>query len=182
VTLWLPLADICTADDASPADTRCRADQGAWRVLLVDDDELVRLTLAAQLEAAGMRVVLTPDGPEALALLDLGTPVDFLVTDLSMPGMNGAALIREAQVRRPGLPAILLTGYAGDGAALAVEGAISGAFSLLRKPIQGSQLGDRIAAVLEARTLEQGRPAGRGGPGEASASAPDERAGVSGAD
>jgi len=180
VTLWLPLADINVARDALPDAMRRQAEQDAWRVLLVDDDELVRVTLAAQLEAACMRVTVAVDGTEALALLDLGTAVDFLVTDLSMPGMSGADLIREAQVRRPGLPAVLLTGYAGDGAALAVQGAISGAFSLLRKPIQGAHLADRIAAILEARTLSHGRPAGRGQPEMEPAPTLDERAGVSG--
>ena len=65
--------------------------------------------------------------------------------------MGGLAVIREAQTRRPGLPAVLLTGYAGDGAALAVGGAISGTFSLLRKPVSGTQLVDRINALLAAR-------------------------------
>ncbi|HKM64838.1 MAG TPA: hypothetical protein VJY39_20355 [Acidisphaera sp.] len=60
------------------------------------------------------------------------------------------ALIREAQHRRPRLPAILLTGYAGDAAALAVGGAVGGSFSLLRKPVSGAQLADRVAALLEA--------------------------------
>jgi DNA-binding response OmpR family regulator len=46
---------------------------------------------------------------------------------------------------------VLLTGYAGDGAALAVGGALSGAFSLLRKPVSGVQLVERIAALLESK-------------------------------
>jgi len=65
-----------------------------------------------------------------------------------MPGMDGLAVIRAAQERRPGLPAVLLTGYAGDGAALAVGGAVSGTFSLLRKPVSGVLLVDRVRALL----------------------------------
>jgi CheY-like chemotaxis protein len=68
-----------------------------------------------------------------------------------MPGVGGLAVIRAAQERHPGLPAVLLTGYAGDGTALAVGGAISGSFSLLRKPVTGVQLIDRIRALLAAR-------------------------------
>jgi CheY-like chemotaxis protein len=75
----------------------------------------------------------------------------MIVSDLTMPGMDGVALIRAVQERRPGIPAVLLTGYAGDGAALAVGGAISGAFSLLRKPVSGTQLVDRIGALLASR-------------------------------
>jgi len=89
---------------------------------------------------------------EALALLEAEEPVDALVCDLSMPGMGGLALIREAQSRRPGLPAVLLTGYAGDAAHLAVSGAPPGTFSLLRKPVSVAQIVDRIEMLLAART------------------------------
>ena len=67
--------------------------------------------------------------------------------------MNGIALLHAAQVRRPRLPAILLTGYAGDAANQAIGGAISGSFSLLRKPVSGAQLTDRIATLLEALAI-----------------------------
>jgi DNA-binding NtrC family response regulator len=83
--------------------------------------------------------------------LDARERVDIVVSDLTMASMDGLALIRAAQERRPGLPAVLLTGYAGDGAALAVGGAISGTFSLLRKPVSGTQLVDRIRALLQPR-------------------------------
>jgi hypothetical protein len=46
---------------------------------------------------------------------------------------------------------VLLTGYAGDGASLAISGAVSGTFSLLRKPVSAPQLLDRVAALLAAR-------------------------------
>ena len=121
------------------------------RVLLVDDEDVVRDVLAEQLEMAGYGVIAAASGTEALALLSAGEAVDALVTDLTMPGVGGLAVIRAAQERHPGLPAVLLTGYAGDGTALAVGGAISGSFSLLRKPVTGVQLIDRIRALLAAR-------------------------------
>jgi CheY-like chemotaxis protein len=60
------------------------------------------------------------------------------------------------QARYPGLPAVLLTGYAGDETALALSGAISGTFSLLRKPVSEDHLLDRLHALLAARS-EVGR-------------------------
>ena len=120
-------------------------------MLLVDDDTIVREVLALSLEDAGYRVLPADSGTAALTWLDAGEPVDIIVSDLTMPGMDGLALIRIAQERRPGLPAVLLTGYAGDGATLAVGGAISGTFSLLRKPVSGPQLVDRINALLASR-------------------------------
>ena len=68
-----------------------------------------------------------------------------------MPGMDGLSLIREAQARYPGLPAVLLTGFVGDVVQLAVSGVTNGTFSLLRKPTTGAQLGERIAALLAPR-------------------------------
>jgi CheY-like chemotaxis protein len=68
--------------------------------------------------------------------------------------MGGLAVIREAQTRRPGLPAVLLTGYAGEAAHLAVSGAPPAAFSLLRKPVSAAQLVDRIEMLLAAKARE----------------------------
>ena len=124
---------------------------------------MVRDTLAAALEMQGYRVAAAADAAAALALLEAASteagscevegnevaPIDLLISDLSMPGMSGLDLIRAAQERKPGLPAILLTGYAGEAAALAVGGALNGRFTLLRKPVSATHLADRVAALLE---------------------------------
>jgi CheY-like chemotaxis protein len=144
VSLWLPVPE-----GAGGAPDR-RAGEGtggvglARRVLLVDDERLVRETLAAELEDAGCAVLAAGDGAQALALLERGEAVDALVSDLSMPGMSGTTLIDEAQRRRPGLPAVLLTGYADDTARL--EG--NRAFLLLRKPASGQQLAGHVETLL----------------------------------
>jgi CheY-like chemotaxis protein len=158
VTLWLPTnaagrpflttkAASRTAMQRHPAG----ADPLSPSVLLVDDEAAVRQMIAKLLTRSGMQVMVAGDGAEALAILDDGAHADALVTDLSMPGMDGIAVIRAAQERRPGLPAVLLTGYAGDGVALAVSGAIDGSYSLLRKPVTGAQLVDRVRALLAGR-------------------------------
>ena len=81
--------------------------------------------------------------------------IDALVTDLTMPGMSGLALIEEAQALHPKLTAVLLTGYAGDSASLAVSGAMSGAYSLLRKPVTATQLSERLEALLTSPATER---------------------------
>jgi PAS domain S-box-containing protein len=153
VTLWLPLAkgEIEQKDtDAPPAPgSNDNVPDPDARLLLVDDDHLVRGTVGAELRDRGYDVVEAEGGRAALQLLDAGERVDLLVTDLSMPGMDGASLILEAQKRRPGLPAVLVTGYAGDGATLAVgEAAPNATFTLLRKPTSATELGDLVAALL----------------------------------
>jgi CheY-like chemotaxis protein len=114
----------------------------------VDDEAMVRETLTASLEEAGYTVLAVADGTEALDLLRSPVAIDILVTDLSMPGIDGLVVIRQAQRERPGLPAVLLTGYAGHGAQLAVGESVSGAFALVRKPVTAAQLADRIEALL----------------------------------
>jgi signal transduction histidine kinase/ActR/RegA family two-component response regulator len=155
VHLWLPAVE--ESHVAAPRNILPLA-RGSTpkRILLVDDEPVVRETLAESLEDAGYAVLVAKSGAEALRLLDAGDTVDILVTDLAMPGIGGLAVIRQAQRRRPGLPAVLLTGYAGDGAQLAISGALSGAFSLLRKPVTVAQLADRIEALLAAAPIVGG--------------------------
>ena len=119
---------------------------------MVDDDAVVLEMVAEQMRLAGFQVCPVPSALTALGLLDAGETFDLMITDLSMPGMDGMALIQEAQRRRPGLPAILLTGYATNAAEIATGGAMSGAFSLLRKPIDGAALAERASLLIAERS------------------------------
>lgn len=149
VSLWLPIASggVTRAEAGGRAPVQPIGE--APRILLVDDEDLVREIVAEQLEDLGYDVVQAGGGAAALPLLDAEGRVDLMVCDLSMPRMNGVQLIQEAQRRRPNLPAILLTGYAGDAATLAVGDAVTGPFSLLRKPVTAPELGERIAVLLK---------------------------------
>jgi len=157
VTLWFPEATVeaaapaAAAPAAPAAEPEPAGEARCARVLLVDDEDAVREVLTMQLEDFGFAVLPAGGGAEALALLAADEAADILVTDLSMPGMDGLALIRAAQELRRGLPALLLTGYAGDGAALALGGAVSGSFSLLRKPVSAPHLVDRLRSLLAHR-------------------------------
>jgi CheY-like chemotaxis protein len=154
VTIWLPEATV-DSDGVAPAGEDHTSQPPAHgterRVLLVDDDELVRESIAMQLEAAGYVVVAVGSGLEALATVNAGGRLDCIVTDLSMPNMDGLALIRMVHQKRPHLPTVLLTGYATDSTGLAIGGAMSGTFSLLRKPVSGDELADRIAWLISTR-------------------------------
>ena len=146
VRLWFPVAAQVprapprAGEEAGPVPSGTHA-----RLLLVDDDALVRDLLAERMPEAGYPVLPAASGADALALLDSGEAVDLLVSDLSMPGMDGITLIEQAHRRRPGLPAILLTGFATDDAEIPADRA----FSLLRKPVGARQLAERVAALLQ---------------------------------
>jgi CheY-like chemotaxis protein len=77
---------------------------GRLRILLTEDDALVGLVAEAVLREAGHEVALVCDGATALALVRRSDPFDVLVTDLSMPRLDGAALVRRLRAERPSLP------------------------------------------------------------------------------
>ena len=163
VSLWFPLAL------AEHAAVEGRSERGLapepkrrLRLLVVDDEPLVREIICEQLEREGYAVITAADGPDALSVIDAGEQVDLIISDFSMPRMDGVALVGEVQRRRPRLPAILLTGFATNAAEIAVSGAVSGTFSLLRKPILGAQLAERVAMMLEgaAAAVTPRSPAG----------------------
>ena len=155
--MWLPLSDteIIRPDHSSKTAISISGEKKP-RLLVVEDEELVREVIAEQLIDRGYDVIEAEGGRRALALLDAGCPVDLIISDLSMPGMDGVSLIRAAQIRKPRLPAILLTGYAGETAALAIGRELNGSFSLLRKPVTGDHLADRVATLLEAAAMGRG--------------------------
>ena len=160
VTLWLPRSSEAQMAriPAAPEPDAIEADGAAPRVLLVDDEALVRETLAAELVARGWRVTPMADGAGALRLIDAGEgEFDLMLADLAMPGMNGLELIREVRRRRRGLPAMLVTGLVGDGAAAQAalaEAVRDGPFALLRKPLDPRELAARAATLLHIAERE----------------------------
>ena len=116
-------------------------------VLLVDDEPGVLFTLSEVLTDRGHRVLTAKSGAEALTKLD---DAETVVTDLSMPGMDGIELLRTLNERGYRLPAIMITGN--SDVHMAVEAMKSGASDFIEKPLGGADL---LAGV--ARALEQSR-------------------------
>jgi CheY-like chemotaxis protein len=148
ISLWFP----ATANGvAPPTKVEIVAPVAPGRRALVHlvDDEPTGCELTAEgLERMGFDIAAVASSLEALARLDTGEEVNILVTDLSMPGLDGLALIREAQRRRPGLPAILLTGFATNAAELAVGRALSGPFPSFASPSSWRRLPSAFPCCL----------------------------------
>jgi signal transduction histidine kinase len=117
------------------------------RVLLVDDEPMIRDVLARQLGRRGFNVMACLDTAEAVAALSSTQAFDLLLTDFAMPDMPGDVLIARARALRPGLPVIVLTGHPHDAEALG-ERADDSLMRLLSKPISGRELADEIDAML----------------------------------
>jgi signal transduction histidine kinase/CheY-like chemotaxis protein len=141
-TLWLPASeDAVEVAPPSPEVAVGPAATGAI-VLLVDDEELARVGTRHMLEEAGYFVSEATSGEEALARLRDGKHVDALVTDYAMPGMSGAALAQAARGLRPGLPVLLVTGYA------TLDDADAERLPRLSKPYAAAELVQALARVM----------------------------------
>ena len=122
------------------------------RVLVVDDEVEIRTLLSRRLQRAGYTVDEAGDGQEALALVDREAP-DVVVTDMSMPRLDGLGLLQELRRRDPDLPVIVLTGHGSfDNAIQAMrEGTL---FDYLLKPLEDLVLLDlSVRRALEVRGL-----------------------------
>jgi PAS domain S-box-containing protein len=124
-------------------------------ILIAEDNVKLRQLTARQLTGAGYQVLEAGDGASAMAILDSGTPVDLLFSDIVMPGeLNGYDLAQIGTARRPGLRVVLTSGYP-DMRADWVRIA-SPEYRLLRKPYRRSVLLEAIAQALEAAPAAQG--------------------------
>jgi DNA-binding response OmpR family regulator len=118
------------------------------RILMVDDEAAIRLTLSVLLTRAGYDVTTAESGVEAIALLERQA-FDLLLADLKMPGMNGMQLVAAARQRQEDLSIIVLTGH--GSLESAVEGLHQGIFDYLLKTTAPPQVLERVQAALAAR-------------------------------
>jgi CheY-like chemotaxis protein len=112
-------------------------------ILLVDDDALVATTTVAMLEDLGHDVIEADSGNSALNILRDDRAIDLLITDYSMPRMNGAQLATAAWEIRPELPILLMTGHAELSAGSGVV------LPRIVKPYQQDQLAAEITRVVK---------------------------------
>jgi CheY-like chemotaxis protein len=121
---------------------------GGVNILLVDDNDDARITVARILEMSGHTVVQAPNAKAASALLKEQNP-DLVITDIFMPEGDGFEMLNELRVREPKIPVIAMSGGgAQDGMdVLAIAGRL-GAKKVLYKPFARRQLLDAIAEAL----------------------------------
>lgn len=114
------------------------------RILVVDDEEIVRISCERILVPAGFHVDVTPDGRKALQMLDQNK-YDLVLTDLKMPHMDGMEVLAEIKKRLPDARVIIITGY--STIEIAVKAIKMGAYNYIEKPFNPEVL---ISAVKEA--------------------------------
>jgi len=141
--LWLPVtavaADIRQTQDVPRVKD---ADEHSITVLVVDDDALIAMSTVEMLEDLGHEAVNGGSPARALEILKNGQHVDLLITDYSMPRMNGVELAKAVRELRPGLPILLASGYAELPSPSDVD------LPRIGKPYQQDQLAAEITKVL----------------------------------
>ena len=140
VELWLPVSFDLIEDDETDSPAACGPVESRGRVLLVDDEELVRQATADMLSDLGYNVVEAKSAEQALQLIANGLIFDLIVTDHLMPGMNGVELARHIRAQRPDMPVLIVSGYA------EAEG-IAPDLPRLTKPFRTGELAARLAGL-----------------------------------
>jgi DNA-binding NtrC family response regulator len=122
----------------------------AVRIMVVDDEKIVRESLTAWLQKFAYEVVPVEGGHEALELLDK-EDWNILLVDLKMPRIDGIAVLRKALEVKPGIPVIVFTAYAT--VETAVEAMKAGAYDYLVKPIDPDVLAIKMQKIVEKQSL-----------------------------
>jgi DNA-binding NtrC family response regulator len=122
------------------------------RILIIDDEEVLRDVLEAVLRREGFDVVLASSGEEGLSVLD-GEEIDLVILDIMLPGISGIDTLRSIRVSNPHLPVIVITAFS------TIEGAIEamkhGAFHYIPKPFKNEEVVLTVNKALEQRRLSR---------------------------
>jgi PAS domain S-box-containing protein len=144
VRIVLPIVE---APPERVSDVVVTASQGVEKIVLVDDDVFVRRSTSRALRARGYTVLEAGDGRAALRLLESGTDVDLLVTDVVMPGMDGRQLVELARAHRPSLPVLYMSGYTDD--AMIRHGLEHEHIPFIEKPFRNHVLAAKVRNLLD---------------------------------
>ena len=155
VSVALPLApgeaEDALATESVPLPPSLRA---CAKVLVVEDDAVVRQLVTDALRELGLLVLPAADGMAALGLLRRELPIDLLVSDVGLPGLNGRQLAEAAQELQPGLRVLLMTGYIHEVAG--AQGFLGPGMALLTKPFEMDALVRSVGELLDGAGAAQG--------------------------
>ncbi|HEX9500849.1 MAG TPA: sigma-54 dependent transcriptional regulator [Thermoanaerobaculia bacterium] len=123
------------------------------RILIVDDEEVLRDVLEAVLHREGFDIVMASTGEHALSILDNDDNIDLVILDIMLPGISGIDTLRALRIANPYLPVIVITAYSSiDGA---IEAMKHGAFHYIPKPFKNEEVVLTVNKALEQRRLSK---------------------------
>lgn len=122
------------------------------KILIVDDEKNILLTVRHALEPKGYEVASASTGEEALRLLEQQV-FDLLLLDLKLPGIDGMSVLKEARERQPRVPVVIISAYGTVGNAVAAMKL--GAIDFLEKPFSPEELRETVRRILARRELPE---------------------------
>jgi len=147
--IYLPRASGKPQNLRPGPETATKPVRGTEVIMLVEDDETVRRLAAAILESGGYSVIPAGNGEEALENLSvLRKPVDLLVTDVVMPGMDGAEVARRVRKQCPFVGVLYISGYTQD--AIVHDGVLDPGVEFIQKPFDGTALLNKVRAIIDS--------------------------------
>jgi PAS domain S-box-containing protein len=150
VKLYLPrFRGALPGEEDAPQEGEAQLSPDCETVLVVEDEPVVRALIVDVLHELGYRALEAGDGPSGLAILQSRTPVDVLVTDIGLPGLNGRQLADAGRLLRPGLKVLFMTGYA-ENAAFA-NGFLEHGMEMITKPFAMERLAARMREIVERK-------------------------------
>lgn len=147
VSIYLPGDGQAAVSEPKPTplSKAPRAD-GGETVLVVDDEESIRMLVTETLIDLDYTALEAADGPTALRMLAANRHIDLLVTDVGLPGMNGRQLADAIRASRPGLKVLFITGYAEN--AVLNHGHLEPGMHVITKPFAMEALATRIKSLI----------------------------------
>jgi len=147
-TIYLPVhsGEVPRASEPLPADAAASDWSGGGRILLVEDEDMVRAVVERALTRAGYAIVAASDGEAGLtALADKG-PYDMVVSDVVMPGMDGPSMMKAIRKIHPELPVLFMSGYAEEHLRQEID---VDHMHFIAKPFSVRQISDKVGAVMK---------------------------------
>ena len=145
VSIHLPVAEG-TADVLTPRPAVAMPEGAGQNVLLVEDDDAVRLLVREVLSELSYSAIEAEKADDAIAVLQSDRPIDLMISDVGLPGMNGRQLAEIARRHRPDLPILFVTGYA-ENAAIRADFLGTG-MAMITKPFSIDTLAAKIAEMI----------------------------------
>ncbi|WP_210497221.1 PAS domain-containing hybrid sensor histidine kinase/response regulator [Microvirga antarctica] len=146
VTIHLPRFRGDAAHSAAPDVIAAGHARAGEIVFVVEDEPVVRRLVVDMLQERGYRIIEAMDGPSALAVLQTTQPVDLLLTDVGLPGLNGRQLADAARELRPDLNILFMTGYVDN--EILKNGFLGPRMEVIAKPFAGEALAAKVEHMI----------------------------------
>jgi CheY-like chemotaxis protein len=152
--IYLPLSDEKAVVEAKPQVAPAKSFVGTETILLVEDETSLRELARHSLQSLGYKVLAAGNAAAAMGISDAyNQPIDLLLTDVVMPGLNGRLLADRLRERRPNMGVLFMSGYTGQ--TIGAHGVLAEGSFFVAKPFMKDALARKVREVIDATRVSQ---------------------------